>query len=165
MARIVAYHQPRMVAPLCPTSAQPLPRLTLRSRSRLSRRLPTPDILQEPVLLRESVQRIVALGSRPHESAECVHLVLARVTAVLINLADGDLYAGVVLGFDDAVCGAAFAGDIAVTVEMSLDAFILWILWYPLGSRNRCLGQLTDRRFLPSRSPWLLRIDLTWSLD
>lgn len=80
----------------------------------LSRGLAAPDTLQEAISLRQTVQAVVALGPRPHESAEGVDLVLTGVAAVLVNLADADLDAGVVLGFDDAVGGAAFAGDVAV---------------------------------------------------
>lgn len=76
----------------------------------LSRGLAAPDTLQEAISLRQTVQAVVALGPRPHESAECVDLVLTGVAAVLVNLADADLDAGVVFGLDDAVGGAAFAG-------------------------------------------------------
>ncbi len=79
----------------------------------LSRRLSTPDTLEETVALRQSVQGVVALGSRPHEPAQGVDLVLAGVAAVLVNLADAELDTGVVFGFDDAVGRAAFAGDVA----------------------------------------------------
>jgi hypothetical protein len=75
---------------------------------------PAPHVLQQPVPLAQPVQRIVALAHRAHEAAQCVDLVLARVAAVLVHFADGDLHRGVVLGFDDAVGGAAFAGDVAV---------------------------------------------------
>jgi len=40
-------------------------------------------------------------------------LVLARVPAVFIDLADGNLDGGMVFGFDDAVGCGAFAGDVA----------------------------------------------------
>ena len=79
----------------------------------LSRLLCTPNTLQKPIALRQSVDAIVTLGPRPHESAESICLVLACVAAVLVDLADADLYAGVVLGFDDSVCCRAFAGDVA----------------------------------------------------
>jgi hypothetical protein len=35
------------------------------------------------------------------------------VTAVLVDFCDGDLHRRVVFGFDDAVRGGAFAGDVA----------------------------------------------------
>jgi hypothetical protein len=72
-----------------------------------------PHILQESVPLRQPVDGIVALAHGPHEAAEGICLVLANVSAVLVDLADGDLYAGVVLGLDDAVCGRALAGHVA----------------------------------------------------
>jgi len=40
-------------------------------------------------------------------------VVLARVAAVLVDLADADLDAGVVLGLDDTVGRAALAWDVA----------------------------------------------------
>jgi len=81
-----------------------------------------PDALQEPILLRQAVKSVVALGPRPHEAAQCIHLVLARVSAVLIHFANADLDRGVVFGFDDAVGRAAFAGDVQV------DDFALFVL-------------------------------------
>jgi len=39
-------------------------------------------------------------------------VVLARVAAVLVDLGDADLHAGVVLGLDDAAGRAALAGDV-----------------------------------------------------
>ena len=96
-----------LLLPLDPQSAHP----SLRSCS--SRRLCTPNCLQKPILLRKSVEGVVALGARPHEAAQRIDLVLACVAAVLIDLADADLYARVVFGLDDAVGGAAFAGDVA----------------------------------------------------
>lgn len=82
-----------------------------------ARRLPdgAPDVLDEAVALRETVQRIVALAHGPYESAEGVDVVLALDgTAVLVNLRNRDLDRGVVLGLDDAVRGAALARDVAV---------------------------------------------------
>lgn len=72
-----------------------------------------PDTLEETVLLGKAVQGVVALAHSPHEAAEGVGLVLASVTTVLVNLADGNLDGGVVLGLDDAVGGRALAGDVA----------------------------------------------------
>jgi hypothetical protein len=74
----------------------------------------TPHILQQPIPLTQPIQRIIALAHRAHEAAQRVDLVLARIASVLVDFADGDLYRGVVFGFDDAVGGAAFAGDVAV---------------------------------------------------
>lgn len=45
-------------------------------------------------------------------------MVLARVPPVFVHFADGDLHRGVVFGFDDAVGGGAFAGDVA-TAEVN----------------------------------------------
>jgi len=73
-----------------------------------------PHILQETVALSQPVQCVVAFAHGPDESAERVRLVLARVSAILVDLADADLDRGVVLGFDDAVGGAALARDIKV---------------------------------------------------
>ncbi len=66
-------------------------------------RTPTPNRLQKPIALRQPVQTVIALGARAHKATQRVHLVLARVPAILVHLADGDLHRGVVFGFDDAV--------------------------------------------------------------
>ena len=87
------------------------------SAATLSRRLSTPDTLQEAIALRQSVQTVVALGPAAHEAAESVDLVLAGVAALLVDFADADLHRGVIFGFDDAVCGRALAGDVAVEIE------------------------------------------------
>lgn len=76
-------------------------------------RTPTPHILHQPVPLRQPIQTVVALAHGPHEPAQRVDLVLPRVAAVLVDLADGDLHRGVVFGFYDAVGRGAFAGDVA----------------------------------------------------
>lgn len=73
-----------------------------------------PDVLEETVTLSEAVQRVVALATGADETAQGVDLALIGETAVLVNLADGDLDGGVVVGLDDAVGGAALAGDVAV---------------------------------------------------
>jgi hypothetical protein len=65
---------------------------------------PAPHGLQEAILLRQSVERIVALAHGAHEAAESIGLVLAGVSAVLVYEANGKLHRGVVLGFDNAVC-------------------------------------------------------------
>ena len=85
------------------------------SSPKLLFRLPvrTPHPLQEPVSLRQPVHAVVALSHSPHEPTERIRLVFARVPTVLVNFADGDLHGCVVFGFDDAVGGAAFAGDVA----------------------------------------------------
>lgn len=86
----------------------------------------TPDALEETVPLGESVQGVIALGSRSHEPAEGVDLVLSGVASVLVDLADADLDAGVVLGLDDAVGGAALAWDVAKEInELEISCFFL----------------------------------------
>jgi hypothetical protein len=80
----------------------------------LSCRLPTPNRLQEPIALRQSVQAIVTLGAASHEAAECIDLVLARITARFVHFADAYLDGGMVFGFDDAVRSRALSGDVAV---------------------------------------------------
>jgi hypothetical protein len=81
---------------------------------RLSLAATAPYILQQTITLRQSVQGIIALAHCSYEAAEGVYLVLAGVSAVLVDLADGDLDGCVVLGLDDAVGGAALAWDVAV---------------------------------------------------
>jgi hypothetical protein len=107
--------QPVISSPLLPLSP-----LTTSPSTLLSRRLPTPHRLQEPVALRQSVQAVVALGAAAHEAAERVDLVLAGVVTRFVDFADADLHGGVVFGFDDAVCGGAFAGDVAVRKRKGL---------------------------------------------
>jgi hypothetical protein len=80
----------------------------------------TPHPLQKPIFLRQPIQTVITLRSTPHESAERIHLVLACISAVLVDFADADLYGGVVFSFDDAVRCAAFAGDVAGDVSCVL---------------------------------------------
>ena len=50
-------------------------------------------------------------------------MVLTGVAARLVDFADTDLDGGVVFSFDDAVCGGALSGDVAVVskgAEVSL---------------------------------------------
>jgi hypothetical protein len=63
--------------------------------------------------LRQPIQTVIALRPTPHESAERIHLVLAGITAVLVDFADADLHGSVIFGFDDTVGCTAFAGDVA----------------------------------------------------
>lgn len=77
-----------------------------------------PDVADVAVTLAEAVQRVIALTTGTDETAEGVALVLAGVATVLVNLGDGDLDGGVVVGLDDAVGGAALAGDVAVRKEV-----------------------------------------------
>lgn len=68
----------------------------------------------------EAVKGVVTLATGTDESAQSVGLVLAGVAAVLVNLADGELDRGVVVGLDDAVGGAALAGHVAIRGDVSL---------------------------------------------
>lgn len=79
-----------------------------------------PDALEEAVPLGEPVHRVVRLAHGAHEAAEGICLVLARVAAVLVDLADAELDRGVVLGLDDAAGGAALAGDVDCEREISI---------------------------------------------
>ena len=96
-----------------PLSTIPTTTLSFQARTHLSCRLRTPNCLQKSILLRQSVQTIVTFRSRPHKPAQCVHLILACVTAVLIDFANGNLDRGVVFCFNDTVRCAAFARDVA----------------------------------------------------
>ena len=60
----------------------------------------------------EPVEAVVGLAHGAYETADGVDLVVASVAAVLVNLGDGDLDRAVILGLDDAVGGAALAGDV-----------------------------------------------------
>jgi len=73
-----------------------------------------PHALQESISLCQSVDAVVTLAHLAHEAAERKDVVLAGVAAVVVDLCDGDLDRGVVLGFDDAVCGGALAGDVTM---------------------------------------------------
>jgi hypothetical protein len=74
-----------------------------------------PHVLEEPVALGKTVQRVIALAHGADEAAQSVVDGLAGVAAVLVNLSDRDLDGRVVLGLDDAVGGAALARDVART--------------------------------------------------
>ena len=73
-----------------------------------------PDVLEVAVLLGKAVEGVVTLAAGTDETTESVGLVLAGVAAVLVNLANGELDRGVVVGLDDAVGGAALAGHVAI---------------------------------------------------
>jgi hypothetical protein len=85
-----------------------------------------PDILQQAITLRQSVQGIVALAHSPYEAAQGVDLALACESAVLVNLSNGDLDGCVVLGLDNAVGGAALAGDVTVKMMRISFQFVLF---------------------------------------
>lgn len=76
-----------------------------------------PHVLEVTVTLGKAVEGVVALTAGTDETAHGVGVVLAGVAAVLVNLADGDLDRGVVVGLDDAVGGAALAGHVAIGRE------------------------------------------------
>jgi hypothetical protein len=73
-----------------------------------------PHALEVTVTLGQAVEGVVALTAGADETAHGVGLVLASVAAVLVNLADGDLDGGVVVGLDDPVGGAALAGHVEI---------------------------------------------------
>jgi hypothetical protein len=76
-----------------------------------------PDALEVAILLCEPVQAVIALAHGADEAAEGVDLVVASVTAVLVNLGDGDLNRCVVLGLDDASSGRL--GGISIAIRGS----------------------------------------------
>jgi hypothetical protein len=77
--------------------------------------LSAPDVLDDAVPLGEAVHGVVGLAHGADEAAEGVGVVLAGDgAAVLVDLGDVDLDGAVVLGLDDAVGGAALAGDVTV---------------------------------------------------
>lgn len=140
-----------------------------------------PDSLDEAITLGQTVEGIVALAHRTNETGEGVDVVLAGDgAAVLVNLGDGDLDGGVVLGLDDAVGGAALARNVAIRrrqkqeVSMGLSISNFWCsrafpakaFLLSISSLAREIswdssvwggGFLTDRRSRPCRSP-LLRL-------
>jgi len=77
--------------------------------------LGAPDALEEAIPLGESVHSIVAFTHGTHETAKGVGVVLAlNLSAVLVNLGDGDLGRSVVLGLDDSSSGRALSRDVKV---------------------------------------------------
>lgn len=75
---------------------------------------PTPNALQQPILLRQPIERIVPFAHSTHKPTEGVDLIIASISPGLVHFANRDLYAGVIFGFDDPVGGGAFAGDVPV---------------------------------------------------
>lgn len=71
-------------------------------------------------------------------------MVLAGISAVLVDLCDGDLHRGVVLGLDDSVGGRALSWDVAVLC-ISYCGSEIW------GKRE---AGLTDLRVRRVRFPW-----------
>jgi hypothetical protein len=93
----------------------------------LSGLLSGPDILEETVTLSEAVQGVIGLTLGADEAGQSVNLVLAGVATVLVDLADGDLHGGVVLGLDDAVGGAALAWDETMRENLVSIPFLLQV--------------------------------------
>ena len=86
--------------------------------------LGAPHTLKQAIPLCKPVQRIIALATRTDKPTESINLIFASVTTVLVNLANGDLHGGVVVGFNNAIGGAAFAGDVARKKKLKKKAFI-----------------------------------------
>ena len=72
-----------------------------------------PDLVQESSLLAKAVHRVISLAHGAYEASERKRCVLSGCAALGGNVGNGDLDRGVVLGADDAVGGAALAGDVA----------------------------------------------------
>ena len=107
------------ISPLCfsSTSVFSMPYQDNSSNMRLTLAAAAPDVLQQTIALCQSVQGIIAFAHCSYEAAKCVHLVLAGVSSVLVNLSDGELNRSVVLCLDNAVCGAALSWDVPVGNE------------------------------------------------
>jgi hypothetical protein len=101
-----------------------------KDTSRLPLAAGGPDVADVAITLAEAVQGVIALATGTDEAAESIALVLAGVATVLVDLADGDLDGGVVVGLDDAVGGAALAGDVAVGKER--ERLVLCVLQYSM---------------------------------
>jgi hypothetical protein len=84
-----------------------------------------PDVLEVAITLSEAVDAVVRLAHGADEAAESVGLGLAGESAVLVDLCDGDLDGTVVLGLDDAVGGAALAGDVTARETKNVSPFTL----------------------------------------
>jgi hypothetical protein len=84
-----------------------------------------PDVLEVTVTLSEAVDAVVRLAHGADEAAESVGLGLASESAVLVDLGDADLDRAVVLGLDDAVGGAALAGDVTERLKIC-QPFCVW---------------------------------------
>lgn len=128
-----------------------------------------PHVLEVTVTLGQAVERVIALAAGADEAAQSVGVVLAGVAAVLVNLADGELNRGVVVGLDDAVGGAALARDVAGKKELvlvldlpNLQFVLVQVHQYPaLGCSRKqsqdfhcCIATLVQIKF---RDPTALR--------
>lgn len=72
-----------------------------------------PDLVEESSLLAKAVHRVIGLAHGANEASERKRCVLSGSATLGGNVGNGDLDRGVVLGADDAVGGAALAGDVA----------------------------------------------------
>ena len=93
---------------------------TLASLSANSLSLRAPYTLEVTIALCQAVQSIVTLAHGAYKAAQSICVVLARVAAVLVDVGNRDLHRCVVLGLDDAVGGAALAGDVAIQLIRGL---------------------------------------------
>lgn len=76
------------------------------------------DILEEALLLRKSVERVVRLALGANVAADGEGGVLAgNGAALLVNVSNVDLNRGVVLGLDDAVGGIALARNVKLDLK------------------------------------------------
>ncbi|KAM6532234.1 hypothetical protein FSOLCH5_001663 [Fusarium solani] len=134
-----------------PFRGSPGPDCQVPFPSFLALSLSAPDVLEEAISLGQSVEGVVALAHRSDETAEGVGVVLALDgTAVLVDLGNRDLDGAVVLGLDDAVGGAALAGDVTG------DATSVWDCSPMRPSADGVLSwDLTGPRSRHGRSPFL----------
>lgn len=105
-----------------PCSILQLPHLSLAAGA--------PDILEVTVTLSKAVEGVIALATGTDKAAESVGLILTSVATVFVDLPDGNLNRGVVVGLDDAVGGTALAGDVAAfqkTQNQSMGTFFSFI--------------------------------------
>lgn len=76
-----------------------------------------PDVLEDSVLLSESVQRVVSLGSRSDVTGQSVgDVVTGDGSASLVDLGDVDLDRRVVISLDDSVSGRALSGNVKLNL-------------------------------------------------
>lgn len=100
--------------------AENVPHISIvQNRKHLS--LGAPDVLQQTVTLSKAVHRVVALAHSTDETAQSINVVLSGDgAAVLVDLGDRNLDGAMVLGLDNAVGGAALAGDVARGTKISI---------------------------------------------
>lgn len=72
-----------------------------------------PDVLQQAVVLGQSVQRVVSLTSASDVTAQSVGGVgTSNGSSFLIDVGNVDLDRSMVLGLDDSVSGRALSGNV-----------------------------------------------------